>query len=170
VADAEKHDDGRGGPTRWKPGTSGNPSGRARGSTNKATRQARELLNGSGDEIMLKAIELAKAGEPVALRLCIDRLMPRRALPVELELPEIRKASDVAEACQAVVAAAASGQITLADAREFMALLEVQRRAIETEDLAFRIEVLENAPKGAAKHGLGLVPSSPGSGPGKVKK
>lgn len=94
---------------------------------------------------MKKAIAMAKAGEPVALRLCIERILPRRANVVELVLPLIRKANDVADACAAVIEAAGAGRITLAEAKEFMQLLEVQRRSIETHDLAVRIEVLEGA-------------------------
>jgi hypothetical protein len=90
-----------------------------------------------------KAIEQAKSGEPVSLRLCIERILPRRANVVELALPQIRKAEDVADACAAVIEAAGAGRITLQEAKEFMALLEGQRRAIETHDLAVRIQLLE---------------------------
>ena len=41
--------------------------------------------------------------------------------------------------------AAARGELTLAEAREWMALLERQWSAIETEDLAVRLELLEEA-------------------------
>ncbi len=92
---------------------------------------------------MLKAIEMAKAGDPVAMRLCIERILPRRANVVELALPEIRRAEDVADGCAAVIEAAGCGRITLGEAREFMALFETQRKAIETHDLAIRIELLE---------------------------
>jgi hypothetical protein len=104
---------------------------------------AQELLDDDGEAIMRKAIEQAKAGEPVALRLCIERILPRRANVVELILPEIRKANDVADACAAVIEAAAAGRISLQEAREFMLLLSDQRKAIETHDLAVRIEMLE---------------------------
>ena len=76
----------------------------------------------------------------MALRLCIERLVPaRRSGSAALELPEIAKAEDVAEAARAVIAAAARGELTLAEAREWMALLDNQRAAIETENLAVRL-------------------------------
>ena len=106
---------------------------------------AQELLDGEGETIMRKAIELAKAGEPFSLKLCIERILPRRANVVELFLPEIRKAADVAEACAAVIEAAAAGRVTLAEAKEFMGLLELQRRSIETHELGMRVELLEAA-------------------------
>ena len=135
--------DGRDQAGRFAPGARGNPGGRPKGSRNRVTLLAQELLDGDGETIVAKAIELAKAGEPIALRLCIERILPRRASTVELELPEIRKAEDVAAGCAAVIEAAGSGRITLGEAREFMSLLETQRKAIETHDLAVRIQLLE---------------------------
>lgn len=133
----------RDGAGRFPAGVSGNPSGRPKGARNRATIIAQELLDGSGELIVRKAISLARKGDPVALRLCIDRIIPRRANVVELQLPAVRAASDVADAAAAVIETAAAGKITLQEAREFMGLLEARRRAIETQDLAVRIELLE---------------------------
>jgi hypothetical protein len=44
-----------------------------KGSRNKATLIAEQLLRGSGEEIVSKAIDMAKTDNPVALRLCIER-------------------------------------------------------------------------------------------------
>ncbi len=92
---------------------------------------------------MRSAIDAAKKGEPVALRLCVERIIPRRATSIELALPKIRAAEDVVDACAAVIEAAAGGLITLLEAKEFMSLLDTQRRVIETHDLAIRVELLE---------------------------
>ena len=103
-----------------------------------------QLLGDDGETIVRKAIEMAKAGDPVALRLCIERVVPvQRGAVVELALPAIGKADDVRTACAAVIAAAAAGQISLAEAREFMALLDIFRKSIETEELSVRIQLLE---------------------------
>ena len=48
------------GPKLFQPGQSGNPKGRPRGSRNRATLLAQELLGDEGETIMRKAIELAK--------------------------------------------------------------------------------------------------------------
>jgi hypothetical protein len=131
---------------RFASGSSGNPAGRPKGARNRATLMAQELLDGEGEAIMRKAIQMAKAGEPIAMRLCIERILPRRANVVELILPFIQQADDVAEACGSVIDAAAKGTISLQEAKEFMGLLEFQRRAIESHDLAVRIELLERGP------------------------
>jgi hypothetical protein len=65
-------------PQLFKPGQSGNPSGRPVGARNRATLAMEALLDGDAEAIMGKAIELAKAGDGPALRLCLDRLMPAR--------------------------------------------------------------------------------------------
>jgi hypothetical protein len=138
---------------RWKPGQSGNPAGRPKGSRNKATLMAEQLLGGSGEEIVSKAIDMAKAGNPVALRLCIERLVPaRHRNVVEFELPRIEKAQDIAAAAAAVIEAA-NGNLSLGEACEFMNLLELQRAAIETADLAIRVEVLEAQDRDRSKPG-----------------
>ena len=64
--------------TRFKPGQSGNPSGRPKGARHRTTVAIEALLEGEGEALTRKAIELAKAGDMQALRLCMDRLAPPR--------------------------------------------------------------------------------------------
>src|SRR5689334_5534051 len=63
---------------RFRPGVSGNPAGRPRGSRNRATLIAQDLLDSDSEDLVKTAIKRAKKGDPVALRLCIERLMPPR--------------------------------------------------------------------------------------------
>jgi hypothetical protein len=80
------------------------------------------------------------------VKLCVDRLLPIRAArdrAVELVLPAARSAADLVAATAVVIERAAAGDITLSEAKEFVALLEGQRKAIETSDLCVRIEALE---------------------------
>jgi hypothetical protein len=58
--------------TRFKPGQSGNPNGRPNGARNATTIAIEELLDGEAEALTRKAIELAKAGDMQALRLCMD--------------------------------------------------------------------------------------------------
>ena len=125
-------------------GVSGNPQGRPRGSLNRTTLLMRDLLASDGEEVVKRAIADAKEGKPIALRLVLERLVPpARSSSAVIDLPAVEKAGDVAEAAREVIAAAARGELTLAEAREWMALLERQRVAIETQDLAVRLELLE---------------------------
>jgi hypothetical protein len=131
---------------RFAPGASGNPRGRPRGSRNRTSALCADLLSADAGEIIAKVIRLAKKGDGIALKLCVDRLLPVRAArdrAVELVLPAAESAADLVRAAAVVIDQAASGEISLSEAREFMALLEAQRKSIETADLAVRIEALE---------------------------
>ena len=89
-------------PVRGRPfekGRSGNPAGRRRGSRNRATLAAIVLLEGEAEALTRKAVELALDGDPMALRLCIERILPPcRERPVRLALPPIESAADVSAA------------------------------------------------------------------------
>jgi hypothetical protein len=70
---------------KFKPGQSGNPSGRLKDTLNKVTLAARALLDGEAEVLTRKMLELAKAGNPMALRLCLERLLPpRKDRPINL--------------------------------------------------------------------------------------
>ena len=47
----------------WKPGQSGNPAGKAKGTLHHATRAAMALLDGEAEALTRKAIEKAKEGD-----------------------------------------------------------------------------------------------------------
>src|SRR6266536_6339065 len=96
---------------RFRGGRSGNPAGRPRGSVNRAARAAMLLLDGEAEALTRKAVELALAGDPVALRLCLERIVgARRGRPVDLvgglALPPLASAGDLAGAVGSVAAAA----------------------------------------------------------------
>jgi hypothetical protein len=67
-----------------RPGQSGNPAGRPRGVRNKTTLAVEALLGDEAQTITRRAIELAKAGDRTALRLCLDRIEPPRDLEERL--------------------------------------------------------------------------------------
>ena len=70
----ERKQRGKGRP--FKPGESGNPSGKPPGAKNRATRLAQTLLDGEEEALVRKVIELAKGGDMQALKVCLDRLGP----------------------------------------------------------------------------------------------
>lgn len=55
--------------TRFRPGQSGNPSGRPKGSRNATTLALEGLLDGQANALTQKAIDLALTGDMAALRL-----------------------------------------------------------------------------------------------------
>lgn len=130
--------------TRFKPGKSGNPDGRPKGSRNATTLALESLLDGQAQALTQKAIDLALTGDMAALRLCLDRILPaRKDRPVTFTLPPINSAQDAAAIVFAVLAAVAAGDLTPADAGEISKLIDSYVRAFETAELADRLERLE---------------------------
>jgi hypothetical protein len=71
----------------------GNPAGRQTGSRNKATLAAAAFLVGESEALTRRAVELAFAGDPTAMRRCLERVLPpRRERSVKFALPPIGSA------------------------------------------------------------------------------
>jgi hypothetical protein len=133
---------------RFQPGQSGNPAGRPKGSRNRATLAIEALLEGEGEALTRKAIELAKAGDIQALRLCLDRLSPpRKDSPVAFDLPEMKTVSDAVLAMGALVKAVAEGDLTPTEAAELTRMVQTFTKILETAEFEERIRKLEEAHK-----------------------
>jgi len=128
----------------FRPGQSGNPNGRKKGSRNKITQAIEALLDGEGEALTRKAIELGLKGDITALRLCLDRLAPpRRDRHVSFELPKIENAKDAAGAITAMLEAVAAGDLTPSEASEVTKLLDTYVKVFEAVEIAERVERLE---------------------------
>ena len=123
-------------------GRSGNPAGCRFGSRNKATMAALELLADEAEAPTRKAVEAALAGDPTAMRLCLERILPRDRA-VEFALPPIKSAADVARAMRAVTAALAHGLITPAEGQAIAKVVTTFVQTIETSDFDRRLQMLE---------------------------
>jgi len=111
---------------RFVKGQSGNPKGRPVGARNKATETAELLLDGETEALTRMAIELALDGNPTALKLCLDRIIPpRRERLVQLGLPPVRSVGDLGGAMAAITTAAARGAITPGEAAELARVVEI---------------------------------------------
>jgi len=131
---------------RFAKGHSGNPAGKLLGTRHRATLAAEALLDGEGEALTRKAIEMALEGDGVALRLCLDRLLPpRKDRPLRIDLPRLESSADISKALAVLAQAVAEGELTPREANAIGTLLEGHRRAIETTELEARIAVLEEA-------------------------
>jgi hypothetical protein len=125
-------------------GQSGNPAGRRPGSRNRASLAVEALLDGEADSLTRRALELAMAGDPTALKLCLERILaPRRERVVRFELPAIKSAADIARAMDAVTAAVAEGALTPGEADVMARVVDTFIRAIDTSDFDRRLQELE---------------------------
>jgi hypothetical protein len=122
---------GRGRP--YEKGRSGNPAGRQTGSRNRATLAAAAFLAGESEALTRRAVELALVGDPTAMRLCLERILPPCREPtVKFALPPIEsaptgkarglKVHDIA-AMKAVTSALVSGAITPGEAETIAAVV-----------------------------------------------
>jgi hypothetical protein len=91
-------------------------------------------LEGEAEALTRKAIELAKAGDTTALRLCLERVVPpRKDRPISLALPVINSAEDANHAMRVILAAVGEGTITLSEATNLAALIEGSRSSLPLE-------------------------------------
>ena len=122
---------------RFQKGVSGNPNGRPKGSRNNATLAAEALLAGEAEKLTRKCIDLALDGDPIALRLCMERIYPaRKDRPVEFSLPPINTARDAADVMSSVMNAVAAGQLTPADAAELSKVVACTVKSFEAAEFA----------------------------------
>lgn len=132
--------------TRTKKGTfaAGNP-GRPAGARNRTTQAIEALLDGEAEKLTRKCITAAKGGDMTAMRLCMERLAPvRKGKPVPFAMPTIDTVADIPKAGKAILAAVAAGDLSPEEAHAVMSVVEGFRRAVETSELAARLEALEN--------------------------
>jgi hypothetical protein len=141
-------------------GRSGNPNGKPKGVRNKATLAAEALLDGEAEALTRKAIDMGLAGDPIALRLCIERIVPtRRERPLSFTMPVIASAEDTATAINGVLGAVAQGLVTLNEAKEAIDLIERCGRLIEAalpaarQSQGYTIQFVTVAEAGAANVG-----------------
>jgi len=129
---------------KFTKGTSGNPDGRPKGARNKATLIIEQLLDDDAEVIGKKAIEMAKAGDSTALRLCLDRIAPaRKDRHISFKLPKLEKPEQAVLAAADIVAAVADAELTPSEAADMMKLVEGYTRILEAEDHEQRLRILE---------------------------
>ena len=134
--------------TRGRPFELGNKIGRGRprGSKNKVRAESREVIENYSRSLLRKAVlDALKDGGPGLRQLITYVLGPPKSNPVAIGKIRTETAADVSKASQIVVRKAAEGEITAAEGQDLAALLELRRRAIETEDHDKRLRELESA-------------------------
>jgi hypothetical protein len=126
----------------------GNTSGKGRppGSRNRNTLKYEQMLEKEGEGIIRKLIKLANKGDPMALKLCVERLIStRKERPMTLELPKIRTTGSLHDALNEVLQATVQGRITSEQGANLTRTLDIGRRWIETEDLDRQLQEMKIA-------------------------
>ena len=131
---------------RFKKGTSGNPAGKPKGSRHKSTMAALRLLSGEAEALTRAAIEKALSGDTVALRLCLDRIVPVvKDMPLDVELPKVVNVSDLSGFTGALLDKVASGEIGATEGEKLSKILSAHVQALQLSEFENRLALLENS-------------------------
>lgn len=141
--------------TRFKKGQSGNPAGKPVGARSRATMLMAELLEEGAAEVARHILTAARGGDMGACRLILDKLLPpakERPVVFSIEL-DTDSPESISASQRAILQAVGEGDILLSEAERLSTILENSRRAIETEELAARLDALEQALRKGVSHG-----------------
>ncbi|STX37711.1 DUF5681 domain-containing protein [Legionella feeleii] len=130
--------------SKFKKGQSGNPGGKKPGTINKRT-QLGKLLEPYAEDLVIKAVELALAGDVHAIKICLDRLIPKATnLPVQFEMNgiDIDSLDNLSIIGKRIMTLIASGNITPEDGQRVIGVLDAQRKFIEHVDIVRKLDEL----------------------------
>ena len=129
---------------RFQPGHSGNPAGRPKGARHKSTMAALALLEGEAQALTRKAIEEAMGGNMVALKLCLERLVPvAKERPVDITFPKVSDASDLAKLTATLLSAVGNGDLDSGQASSLARVIDSHRNALELTEIESRLQKIE---------------------------
>lgn len=127
-------------PHAWRPGQSGNPSGRAKGSGEVA--RLRAAIAQHVPEIVERLTQAALSGDVGAARLLLERVIPPLKATEEavaLTLPE----GSLTEQGRAVLDAVAGGRVAPAHGAGLLNSLGTLAKLTEADELERRVAALE---------------------------
>lgn len=132
--------------TLGRPFPPGNKCGRGRpkGSRNKRTVLARELLDELSPALVRKAATMALQGDQAMLRTLLPLIMPRpKDSPINIGPLNTDTFDDLTDSQVAVLKKVTSGQITPEQAKILFDTIETLRKLIENQDLMKRLTFAE---------------------------
>ena len=113
----------------FRPGMSGNPNGRPKGSKNKATLLAMSILDEEAEKITRAIVQKAVNGDETAMRLCFERLVGKvKGRPIDLDLGDLQTGRALRIAHARISAALRNGVITPDEANALLPILESAER------------------------------------------
>ncbi len=132
----------RGDRGRFLEGQAPRSPGRPRGPS--AAEQIRALLLPHQPELVAKAVELARLGDPVALRLCLERLAPApRPEAEKVMVPGLKEAPTLAAKATAILAAVADGHVSAEAGDRLLGMLKTYGDAVILDEHEKRLAAIE---------------------------
>ena len=118
-------------------GESGNPAGRPPGSRNTGTLLCEAFLENQSEGLTRTLVNLANGGDPTALRLAIDRILPRGASrPILFALPRVDSAAAARQAVADVIQGMTTAQLAPREGNELLQVIERGAKIIATAEAA----------------------------------
>jgi hypothetical protein len=131
---------------RFSKGVSGNPAGRPPSSRNKTTLAIEALLEGEGESIARKLVELAQKGDLQAMRLCLDRIAPpRKERSIELHTRPVQGPQDLPLTHQDILIEVAEGRMTPGEGETLSNIVSNHLETLDAGSQPERLEKLEAA-------------------------
>jgi hypothetical protein len=132
--------------------------GRPKGSKNRATIAVENMMEGEAEAITRRCIDLAKAGDPTALKLVMDRIAPvRKGRPLQ---GLARRANETS--VEALLRGVLEGELTPEEGKDVVGMIESAARIAATKALSdMRAQAVEELRCSSAKAlgaGVMLVP------------
>lgn len=144
---ANRRPDGRFGPAN-NANPSGNPHLKRLAAYQQAVKNA--VSPAALEKVLSKIVKLAQGGDMLAAKVLLDRTLgkvrtsPRTDQLGQVELPAIAKSEDAVTATNEILKGLAEGRIDAETANRLASIVELARRTIETQELAQRVESIEN--------------------------
>jgi hypothetical protein len=115
---------------RFKKGKSGNPKGRPKGIQDKRQKILQDLIDGSAP-IVKKLLELAEAGDTTAIKIWVERIVPRmNREAVGFDCPPKLTVATVQKLHDEIVKTAITGKMSAEEAER---LIKLTRDQVGTE-------------------------------------
>lgn len=130
----------------YKPGQSGNPAGKKKGTKHESTR-LREMFRTRSTELFNTAINLALDGDVAMIRLCIDKILPSMKPVTETIEAPLSSEGTLAEQAATLYRQAASGEVSLDVAVQLMNVLQGRIKIDEFSTIEARLAALEDGSK-----------------------
>lgn len=125
--------------TKFKPGTSGNPAGRPKGSKNKLKQKLLDNVDGILDAMVAQAM----AGDAAAAALVVNRVLPTLRPQSELVTFTLHVDQPISNQVQDVLLAISKGEVAADVGKKIIETVMSLAQVRATEELAQRIEALE---------------------------
>ena len=132
----------RGNPS-FKKGVSGNPAGRPKGIKDKRVKY-RELLAEHAPHIIDKCVELALAGDMMAVRICLEKLIPNAKgnFLTNTQIKKLAKGdiNEVLDSNKNIINAIFDKEVTVEQGQAMTNVLSSHAELIEKSDIFKRME------------------------------